>query len=295
MIEHLEALVSGPLLGPLVDENGKEVDVDSQKAGRKRRDESDGHHLEHRMSTRQREASAKKVQEKEAEKAAVNAGDGPKAKEERTKESLRILVIGDRLFTDTLLANRLAKLLASPTISKSKKGESSPPSPPIPSPSSSQSSSSAVPSVISIHTTLLPQPKDVRLLRWLEHRLSKGRIRTGTTDWGRYILDPTPLAPVPAPLTWQERLNPFRNTPPLTFHPRSWRPAPLAVGLGRGLYWVSSRLGRGLIVVLQRAWAGEVEVAKVLAAKARGEEKKVELAVSELEVASKEASGKTIT
>lgn len=85
----------------------------------------------------------------------------PEAPASKTDEPLRILVVGDRQFTDSLLAHRLSLHFPKPDLDS--------------------------PRVISIHTTLLPNPSDVRALRWLENFLSSG-IRRSQVDWGRYIL-----------------------------------------------------------------------------------------------------------
>lgn len=302
MIGHLEALVEGPLLGPLVDSNGNKVKVAPRstaaapKMGREA--EEDGRPLEERMSARQREASAKKAQEKTAEKSKAEATPA-RLEKERKKDALRILVIGDRLFTDTLLANRLALHLKRQVKTQNTTSVVVPNDPSSPSsanPPISAIETPRIPSVISIHTTLLPQPKDVRVLRWIEDKLTRGRLRPGMIDWGRYIIDTQgPRATPPTRLTWRERINPFRDTPPLTIHPRSWRPAPLAVGLGHGVYWIASRLGRGIVILVQRAWAGEVEVAKVLASKVKGSEEKVELAASTVQSAEKDAASSVLS
>ena len=78
-------------------------------------------------------------------------------------EDLRILVVGDRLFTDTLLAWRLRLLLGSPPADE-------------------------LPRVLSIQNVSLPRP-DQRILRTLENVLSLGKLRdSGTYDWTRYAL-----------------------------------------------------------------------------------------------------------
>lgn len=77
-------------------------------------------------------------------------------------EPLNILVVGDRQFTDTLLAHRLS--LHFPQVE-----------------------AGAIPRALSIHTTMLPKPADVRALRWLENFLAPG-IKRSSVDWGRYLL-----------------------------------------------------------------------------------------------------------
>lgn len=272
----------GPLLGPLVDKDGNEIKhEDGGKVIDSDTDEGAGaagagvdpkkdQTLGSRMRESQYETNSTPTpeQSQKAEKAEIKSTQKQAKREE---ETLRILVIGDRLFTDTLLANRLAKLLPAPRTSQLT--ESDPTNTTTPAPNAMQ-----MPTVISIHTTRLPQPKDVRFLRWIEDKLTKGRIREGPIDYGRFILrdpstDPTAAsASALIPLSWQERLrnrmNPFKDTPPLTWHPRSWKPAPLAVGLGSGVWYVSQMTGRGLWKLLSKAWEGEVEVAKYLAGRA---------------------------
>jgi phosphatidylglycerophosphatase GEP4 len=295
MIGHLEALVDGPLLGPLVDKNGKEVKPQNTKIEMKE-DKGENRELEQRMTKRQREAAERKAKEKseqdaeeKAEAKAVKSGQ-METKETRTREALRILVIGDRLFTDTLLANRISLLLKQRRKRRRAIAQATgqapvaPASPPV----------NPIPHVVSIHTTLLPQPKDVRLLRYIEDKLTRGRLRQGNIDFGRYVIDNRPVDVLSKPArSWRERINPFRDTPPLTLDPRSWRPAPLVVGLGHGLFWVSSKLWAGIVLLVKKIWAGEVDVAKALAEKTKTGEKKVELAVSEVARAEKEALSKT--
>jgi phosphatidylglycerophosphatase GEP4 len=171
-----------------------------------------------------------------------------------TKGDLRILVIGDRMMTDTLLANRLSRLLPSVPVDAKQS-------------TTSTANTKPIPSVLSIHSTLLLQPKDVRLLRWIEEKLSKGRVREDQTDWARYTYTIAP-APAAVVLSWKDRVNPFRDTAPLTWHPRSWRPAPLAVGLGTGLWAVGRYTGLGIYRLFSKALEGEVEVAKAMAERA---------------------------
>lgn len=258
----------GPLLGPLVDQDGKELHGSDRATETKASNTSEGpdSKMDKSLGSRMRESqyetnSTPTPERKQEDNKKELHSTLVQAKEE--EEGLRVLVIGDRLFTDTLLANRLAKLLLAPTPSTSNPSADHPTAP---------TTTIQLPSVISIHTTQLPQPKDVRFLRWIEDKLTKGRIRESPIDYGRFILrEPsTDLAATSAlaPLGWRERMNPFRDTPPLTWHPRSWRPAPLAVGLGSGLWFVSQMTGRGAWRLLSRAWEGEVEVAKHMAEQA---------------------------
>jgi phosphatidylglycerophosphatase GEP4 len=274
IVKKWEKEMMGPILGPLVDKDGKEVMRSREGA----RDGSDKDvDLGSRMRERQFDTGPSVHEEVAHEKREETTTVSHSAQEEQ--EPLRILVIGDRMMTDTLLSNRLAKLLPAPSTTPTSAQPTTITPSPIP-----------IPSVISIHTTLLPQPKDVRLLRWLEEKLSKSQLRPGPIDWARYTI-PTAAeisaaaAAALPPLTWKERINPFRDTPPLTWHPRSWRPAPLAVGLGSGLWFVSSVLGRGAYRLLSRAWEGEVEVAKALAERAGAEAKDVKQQVGKIETA----------
>ncbi|WVQ71199.1 hypothetical protein IAR50_000724 [Cryptococcus sp. DSM 104548] len=145
-------------------------------------------------------------------------------------EDLRILVIGDRLFTDTLLADRLSRRLRPQRIKDA-----------IP---------NDLPSVLSIYTTSLPKPQDVRPLRWLEEKLSKGQTQG---DFTRFILPeqvgtaaldvsdaikPSRLAALRwlTPARWKEI-----EVPPMTWHPRTWKFVPLAAAFG-GLVGTVSRI-----------------------------------------------------
>ncbi|OWT41006.1 hypothetical protein C362_01220 [Cryptococcus neoformans Bt1] len=142
-------------------------------------------------------------------------------KETLTAEDLRILVIGDRLFTDTLLADRLSRHLRPLSAT----------TPEVPS----------IPRVLSIYTTSLPQPRDVRLLRWLEEKFSQGKTKG---DYSKFTIEenvlssaadaPTTVPSIRAVLQW---FTPARwreiIVPPLTWHPRSWKPLPLAVAFGK--------------------------------------------------------------
>lgn len=275
--------MAGPILGPLVDKDGNEIHPD-EKSEDGARDSRKDHDLGSKMRDRQQDKSSESTGTQDEDGSRTQL-DNHKAKvvSSPTQEDvapLRILVVGDRLFTDTLLANRLTKLLPSPSSS-----------------SDPDTTSSMIPSVISIHTTSLPQPKDVRLLRWLEDKLTKGRVREGPTDWGRYVIQADAHALAAAsiiPLTLRERANPFRDTPPLTWHPRSWRPAPLLVGLGSGLWFVSRITGRGLYKLLSRAWQGEVDVARALADRARPAKVEAEKAVERIETAESVVTDKKV-
>jgi len=139
-------------------------------------------------------------------------------------EPLRILVVGDRLFTDTLQARELDKYLAT----------------------------SPFPATLSIQNTDIPQPHDVRLLRALENWLSGNKLahdgKAGGVDWTRYAIVPPPPEPEPRWIDVQlDRINPVKRLddggPPITWDPRSWRPRPVAAAIlsaaGRATAYVS--------------------------------------------------------
>lgn len=156
---------------------------------------------------------------------------------------LRILVVGDRLFTDVLLARRLDTLL-----------------PPTAAP---------LPPALSVVTTALPQPRDLRLVRRIESWLSGYQLADPANPWAAYVrVDPPP----PPSLTLRQRisrnlharwdriataLNPVtylhEDGPPLTWHPRTWRWRPILAATltaaGRGIAAVS----RALLILSARA------------------------------------------
>ncbi|WRT64103.1 uncharacterized protein IL334_001032 [Kwoniella shivajii] len=157
---------------------------------------------------------------------------GQEEQSTNNNDELRLLVIGDRLFTDTLLAHRLSLHL------------------PKPKPTTT---STDLPSVLSIYTTSLPQPKDVRPLRWLEERLSSSKTKG---DYTRFILreneDRDNLSTTTSDVTftrgqgiiyaWRwftpSRWKEFdQSLEPLTINPKSWKPLPLLVGSSKSLYW----------------------------------------------------------
>ncbi|WWC86174.1 uncharacterized protein L201_001047 [Kwoniella dendrophila CBS 6074] len=160
-------------------------------------------------------------------------------------ENLKILVIGDRLFTDTLLAHRLSLHL----------------------PKSKSPQSQILPSVLSIYTTSLPQPKDVRILRWIEERLS--RSKTKSNDFSRFILKKKEELVVPV-ITSQPRrggiVGAFRwftptrwrefdeSVPALTYNPRSWKPLPLLVGSSKSIAYIISITSRYTIKGASISW-----------------------------------------
>ena len=231
LIQTMDDAAKLPLLGPLL-RNGKRLESEPS--------------LEEKMMAGEKEPTpAPTMQPVES-------------KTVETKEEPRILVIGDRLFTDTLLAHRLSKYM--------KKDPADP-----------------VPKVLSIYTTTLPKPKDVLFLRWIEAKLSRGQIKAGTTDWGRYVRDPyaelhiPPLEVVEAERasTLAERWRDWKGDvkgSTLRWDPRSWTLFDLAVGSGRGVRWVGtstwalllrgvglvrSRIGKGGQIVKEEAGALE--------------------------------------
>lgn len=168
-------------------------------------------------------------------------------------EALRILVVGDRQFTDVLLARRLELYGAQAT---------------------------------AVLTTALPQPADVRPLRRLENYLAPGDTEQARSLASFVHIDaPPPPSLQPAGLA---RLNPAvqaraawaewtADTPEVRLDPRSgtWKPKPLFVasvrGLGAGLRvlgsyaqkggawaWVHIRRGAGKGWAASKAKAGEM-------------------------------------
>lgn len=140
-----------------------------------------------------------------------------------TPNPLRIIVIGDRLFTDTLLAHRL-RLTLGPS------------------------------NVISIHTTTLPQP-DVRLLRWVESKLSRNKLREGKEDWGRHILNrEVPEVEREKEKGWK-RFIPFRQRY-ISAGEFGWRYSSWTFWGGvRGLVRTLTRSGRGMARGIRWVWS----------------------------------------
>ena len=129
-------------------------------------------------------------------------------------EALRILVIGDRLFTDTLLAHRLRLLLPSPT---------------------------STPNVLSIHTTSLPQPRDVRPLRWIEDLLSRGKLRDQTDPWAKFAIHlGAHESPAKKPsyfvARWEAIKMDVRDSR-MGWDPRQWTVRSVLIGFGKGMVW----------------------------------------------------------
>jgi hypothetical protein len=81
----------------------------------------------------------------------------------RAQEPLKILVVGDRLATDVLLARRLDKFLSR----------------------SASSQNGGLPPTLSIITTRLFKQQDVRILRWIENRWARLGRRTASVGSSR--------------------------------------------------------------------------------------------------------------
>ncbi len=227
----------GLLLGP---SPGK--DADGKERGKRR--------LQSRMVERQKgvaeanQASQAKASI-QAEKGQAEEVEGVKSKPRgMEEEGLRIVVIGDRLLTDTLLAHRLGLYLR-PTETETKPGVGDDPR------------------VISIHTTSLPEPRDVRFLRWVEEKLSGGKVKGGPIDWTSYVRKPEPSQSAldhkgrpGARMSLGDRWRRFRmdmQDSELRFDPRTWRPLALTVGFGRGFRWIGRKAGAGVKWVWSRA------------------------------------------
>lgn len=177
------------------------------------------------------------------------------------KSALRVLVVGDRLFTDVLLARRLEKYGVR---------------------------------ALAVQTTALPMPNDVRLLRRFEEWLSGRAMSPQAPMWARYVIED---APKPAPTAVPrglERLNPLvqaqaawerwtAGTPAVQLDPRSgtWKPKPIFVAAMRAA-------GRGLRVLSHYArlggkWSWVRIRAGVRAGLARGKAKVEEMRVARVE------------
>lgn len=234
MGKYIADMEQQPLLGPVT--------------GRKE-EQSKGDALRDKMVLHQASSSLRS-----AEKRQDTVRAEAESTDSRAEEPLRILVIGDRLFTDTLLAHRLSVTLPKPA--------------------------NSLPSVLSIHTTTLPQPNDVRFLRWIEDKLSKGRLKEGPTDWGRYVRDPyadlsiPPLAQIEAQpkVTLRERWSDLKEDVArsrLQWDPRTWRVFDLTVGAGRGIRWTGRKfwaLVRQDGEVFRQAMSTPKEEAKIVQA-----------------------------
>jgi hypothetical protein len=170
------------------------------------------------------------------------------------EEEVRVIVIGDRRFTDVLLANRLRTALP-PTIPKSTTAtheESVIPS------TISVPSSKPQDRVLSILTTDLPQPNDLRPIRYLENTLSQNLLRVGTEDWGRYTLSPLSALSEPPPREkgslvdrWKGFMDDVRGSR-MGWDPRQWTFLSVVVGFGRGSRGAGRGLYRGALWVMTK-------------------------------------------
>jgi hypothetical protein len=231
MVRRWRKEVDGPLCGSLRTGKGRDVEKDMIKAQmRKEAPLAVPPSADAVVETR--DAAAQPEKPHASERAFIP--DAP----------LRILVIGDRKFTDTLQARELDTYLGA----------------------------SPFPSTLSIQTTNLPQPADVRILRRLENWLAGPDLAhggsAGGVTWSQYSIPPPP--PPPPPPTWLEqkkesaraaiaRLNPVTalddGGPPITRDPRSWRPRPVAAA-------VLSALGTAISATVRVARRGVAAGAK---------------------------------
>ena len=162
-----------------------------------------------------------------------DSDDGHEKLDGSVVEDPRIVVIGDRLFTDTLLAHRLSIHLNSSTRDRT----------------------GAEPGVISIHTTSLPERRDVRLLRWFEERLSGGKLKVGRTDWARYTLDPEWRNSTGDERHGQRTEGTSIGESRMTWDPRTWRALAVFAGVGRGMRSTGRLMWRGVGGGIRWAWA----------------------------------------
>lgn len=199
----------GPLCGPLVKREGRSLEQ-RMVAAQHRRDEP---------------ADQPKYDDEPAKAEAVEMADTAEVVKEiptaDEPEPLRILVVGDRKFTDVLLARRLGLY-------------------------------SGVDRVLALQTTALPQPDDVKLLRRFENWLAGPQLAQSmdspAANWESFIrpekviIDTTPrglaaLNPAArARYAWGQWTA---DVPAVTWNPRTWQPKPLFVSsveaTGRGL------------------------------------------------------------
>ena len=191
--------------------------------------------LEARMAERQKETMPNNTE-----------GEGSNMNEEkRVMEQPRIVVIGDRLFTDTLLAHQLGLQL------QLDEGYGS----------------SSAPNVLSIHTTLLPQPNDVRILRWLEDILSRGKTKANGMNTKEFVfqsslatsqLHEEEMAEKKGPMTlfpvrqWRGFKKKVEEVH-LGWNPQTWKPLALIVGLARGIRWMARWSTQGIKWVWARS------------------------------------------
>lgn len=243
LLDKWRSAVEGPILGPLVDEHGEPVRPNERSEkedgwegdGVKGKEGGQRHLPDVPRKRGDAEVTLRKGRDDEPK---GNAGGdreiieaiGQNAME--SSQPLKIIVLGDRLFTDTLLAHRLRLHMSRDASSQD---------------------------VISIATTQLPRPNDVRLVRWIENVLSRRRVREGPTDWGRYILRQEPETAVTREglraRIWR-RLVPvwLREPAPMTRDPRSW-PVPILLATARGLIGTAAFILRYTAVGVRWIWA----------------------------------------
>lgn len=245
----------GPLCGPLVKRDGRSLEQ-RMVAAQHRRDEP--------ANQPKYEDEPVKV---DAEPVVVK--HVPSAEE---PEPLRILVVGDRKFTDVLLARRLALY-------------------------------PAVDRVLAVQTTSLPQQNDVRSLRRFEDWLAGPQLAPPTetdapaANWEAFVR-PEEVVVDTTPRGWAA-LNPIvrvryawsqwtATTPGVTWHPRTWQPKPLFVAfvnasmrgahiagiyLAKAGHWTWVRLR--ILTARAVKWVKEERVRRAAQAKQREEEAKL--------------------
>ncbi|KAL7423825.1 hypothetical protein Q5752_001409 [Cryptotrichosporon argae] len=156
LVARWRADIDGPLCGPRVGRGWNQYRP--QHGG-----QTDGRDVEEKMVDAENAAAARAKEARERKRDDDSEPERAPADDEAGADPLRIVVIGDRLFTDTLLAQQLRRLVDSP--------------------------GPARPAVLAVHTTELPV-RDVGVLRWLETTLSRGRLaRANGVDWAAFDLD----------------------------------------------------------------------------------------------------------
>ncbi|GFZ43110.1 hypothetical protein JCM24511_00828 [Saitozyma sp. JCM 24511] len=241
LLDKWRSAVEGPILGPLVDENGEPVRPrERSEFGGHRNGEGDQEGGQRHMpDVPRRRGDAEVTLRKGRDDVPKDKAGGDREIIEaigqnavESSQPLKIIVLGDRLFTDTLLAHRLRLHMSRDASSQD---------------------------VISIATTQLPRPNDVRLVRWIENVLSRRRVREGPLDWGRYILRQEPGTAVAREglraRIWR-RLVPvwLREPAPMTRDPRSW-PVPILLGTARGMVRTVTFILRCTAVGVRWLWA----------------------------------------
>lgn len=267
-----------PLLGPLVDADGKRVEVkeggeirtkkdgEETEVGKDGRMGAGGKGLEERMMERQKDSAVthqvRSEDRSDAKDQAQAQAQTEAQSSSRTRnlftattthgnsletdldspDPLKIIVIGDRLMTDTLLAHRLSLHL--PPTSRTQFSHQT-----------GIGQENTEQRVISIHTTSLPKP-DIPLLRWIEDRWSGRKLKESPTDWGRYVLASPSTSQVPGSGGRNQSVGGWgrwnlvrriREAPDLRWDPRSWKPLPMMIGFGRGVGWGVKRIWVGMV------------------------------------------------